>query len=252
MLSIEYSILCHYPSIMSKDRITLGIIFLNKADRIACFHSTKNFKRVGSFNDELDIDLLKIQLESIEDEVGDIVVDDNFKLRDYTRFYVNEIRFEAIQTVEIQDDFQQFIDETLKIHMRFDFDKKERPTKNDQIKYFKKYFKQNISHYSNKGIRGEFDEIVTFDFTVNHYVFKLFVFNGKQEKKIMNSIKAFAYNANHLKDNYKVVAVIEDDSDNNFEVVKKILTANCFEVIPSSKLIEYVTEIESEFVHRLC
>ena len=44
MLSIEYSVLCHYPAIMSKDCITLGIIFLNKTSETVCFLFHQKFK----------------------------------------------------------------------------------------------------------------------------------------------------------------------------------------------------------------
>ena len=251
MLSIEYSVLCHYPSIMSKDRITLGVIFLNKTNKIACFHPTKNIKRVQNFNDELDIELLDIQLESIKDEVENLKITDAYELINYTRFYVNEIRFEAIQTIEIEDDFQTFIDETLKIYMRFDYEKKDRPNKQQQIAYFKKQFKQTLA-YSNKKVYGEYGENVPFDFTVDKYVFKLFIFTGKQENKLMNTIKAFAYNAQHLRDKFNVVAVIIDDSDSGFETIKKILHANCHSVISSSELSEYVQAIESNLVKKIC
>lgn len=253
MLSIEYSVLCHYPAIMSKDCITLGIIFLNKTSETVCFYSTKNFKRVRSFNDELDIDFLKIQLEAIEDEVNSIKVDNSFKLKDYTRFYVNEIKFESVQELEIQGEFEKFVEETIKIHMRFDFEVKDRPTKNQQIQYCKKYFKQNILSYSNNNLRGEFNETINFDFIVDKYAFKFFVFKGKQQMRVINSIKAFAYNAHHLKGDYKVVAIVEDDSeDNNFEIVKKILENNCHDVITISKLMDYVKNIESHFVNKIC
>ncbi len=236
MLSIEYSVLCHYPAIMSKDCITLGIIFLNKTSETVCFYSTKNLKRVRSFNDELDIDLLKIQLEAIEDEVNNIKVDNSFKLKDYTRFYVNEIKFESVQELEIQGEFEKFVEETIKIHMRFDFEVKDRPTKNQQIQYWKKYFKT-----------------INFDFIVDKYAFKFFVFKGKQQMRVINSIKAFAYNVHHLKGDYKVVAIVEDDSeDNNFEIVKRILEQNCHDVITISKLMEYVKDIESRFVNKIC
>ena len=49
------------------------------------------------------------------------------------------------------------------------------------------------------------------------------------------------------------MAIVENHSeDNNFEIVKRILEQNCHDVITISKLMEYVKDIESRFVNKIC
>ena len=69
MLRVQYSVLCHYPSIVSKDCLTLGILFHNVTENKCILRSIKKWNRARAFNDELDIEVIKLQLEAIEEEV---------------------------------------------------------------------------------------------------------------------------------------------------------------------------------------
>lgn len=108
MFDIDYSILCHYPSLVSKDCITLAILLFNRDTKETALISTNNWNRVHLFNEDLDIDLIKLQLEGIEDEIVDIAKGPKFSLEKYTKFYINDLKFTKIISTKA-DNFEDFV-----------------------------------------------------------------------------------------------------------------------------------------------
>lgn len=108
MFDIDYSILCHYPSLVSKDCITLAILLFNRDTKETTLISTNNWNRVHLFNEDLDIDLIKLQLEGIEDEIVDIAKGPKFSLEKYTKFYINDLKFTEIISTKA-DNFEDFV-----------------------------------------------------------------------------------------------------------------------------------------------
>ena len=56
----------------------------------------------------------------------------DFEIQRYTKKFVNELKFSKIVKVKT-DDFNDFVLDTKKMFLRYDFDRKDRPDKNDQI-----------------------------------------------------------------------------------------------------------------------
>ncbi|MDW0076968.1 DUF3037 domain-containing protein [Clostridioides difficile] len=120
MINVQYSIFCYYPSIESKDSIALGILFYDKTNNICEFKTIKKLQKLKSFND--DIDIVKLQLESIKEEIQESVLRGNFDIKDYTKFYINELKFTEVVCMEIKEEFQKFIDSCTKQYMPVIFD----------------------------------------------------------------------------------------------------------------------------------
>ncbi|MCW6094762.1 DUF3037 domain-containing protein [Clostridium sporogenes] len=238
MVNVQYSVLCHYPSIVSKDCITLGILFYNKDDKQCVFETTKKWNRVKSFNDELDINLVKLQLHDILDEVDELCKNNNFNLGDYTKFYVNELKFTEVVDIEVEN-FSEFVSECKRQYLRFDFDKKDRPTTEEQLSFIKKIMKSSDITYNVSPVKGYFDEDIKFDFIIGEYAFKLFRFEGRQETRLVKSVKDWAYDAYKLKDKYKFVFVTDLDLNNN-NVLFRILKEESSYLISFNELLSFI------------
>lgn len=247
MLTIKYTSLCHYPSLVSNDCITLAILFYIENSQEIMFEKIKNWQRVSSFNDELDIGLLKIQMEDIEDELKNFVKTNNFKLEKYTKFYVNSIQFTPITTVTIQNNYKdQFIDECKRQYFYCDIDKEKRPTIDEQMQYIKKYL-SNEDVSSNGKINGFFNENINFDLKIGNYLFKKFIFKGKNPNRLIKSMKEWAYDAYKLKETYKVIFITDIDlsqsQNNDYKLLLSILTEECDKIINTTEFLGYIKNI---------
>lgn len=244
MYNVEFSVLCHYPSLISKDCISIAVLFLNSDTRECRLRKIKNWRRVQSFNDELDIELVKLQLCGIETEIQEIAKEPKFKLQDYTKFYVNTLKFSGVTTIRT-DDFDEFVNESSRQYLLLDYEKNERPSKDEQIKFLKQYLKNNEIEHSNKSINGFFNENVQFDFTVKNYAFKLFRFEGRKESRIIRFVKEWAYDAIKLKDKYRIVFITDIDFEDKekYKIVFNILKEESYEVINFKDAIKYIQNI---------
>ena len=244
MINVDYSVLCHYPSIVSKDCLTLGIVFHDRSNNIGDFKSIKKWDRAKAFNDSLDIEMIKLQLECIKDEIKDFTKEENFDLDKYTKFYVNELKFTEVNNVFINESFEEFMELCVRQYMPLDLDKDKRPNKEEQAQFIKKLMKISNIEYTQGTIKGEFDENINFDFIIGDYAFKIFRFEGREENRVINNVKTWAYNCIELKGFYKVISIIDLDTlEENYKSIYKILTKESDKIIHFNELISFVKTI---------
>ncbi|MDU7967314.1 MAG: DUF3037 domain-containing protein [Paeniclostridium sordellii] len=240
MINVDYSVLCHYPSIVSKDCLTLGIIFYDRSNNIGDFKTIKKWDRAKAFNDSLDIEMIKFQLESIQDEVRSFAQEKNFDLAKYTKFYVNELKFTEVIKVSIDESFEEFMELCVRQYMPLDLDKDKRPNKEEQTQFVKKMMKISNIEYTQGTIKGSFDENINFDFIIKDYAFKIFRFEGREENRVINNVKSWAYNCIELKDSYKVIAIIDLDTlEENYKSIYQILNKESDKIIHFNELISF-------------
>ncbi|MCM0648687.1 DUF3037 domain-containing protein [Clostridium swellfunianum] len=246
MAYIKFSVFCHYTSFLTKECINLGILFHNITENIYRFEYTTNWKRVSNFNDELDIEFLKIQLEGIKDEVEskEFTFSKNNSIENYIRFYANDFKFTEI-TITEEDDFESFIEETKKMILRFDFSKEKRPNKDDQYRYLKNILKNKNIDFSSKRTQGYFSESLNFDLILGNYAFKFFTFEGKMPSHLVSSVKSWAYDAYKLKGTYNLVFVADADfsTDNKYKVIFDILQEESSYFMTFSEVIPFIEKI---------
>lgn len=244
MLKVQYSVLCHYPYILSKDCLTLGILFHNITENKCDFKTIKRWDRAKAFNDELDIEIIKLQLEAIGEEVEEFIENGNFDLKKYTKFYVNELKFTEIVTIDIEDNFPNFVAQCVRQYMPLDLDKKDRPNNKEQLAFIKNVMKDSSIEYQKGDICGVFDETIKFDFIIGEYAFKIFKFNNKQENRLIKGIKDWAYDAYKLRDKYKVIFVTDVDfSENKYNTLYKILNEESESVITFNDIVSFIQKI---------
>ncbi|ENY8693079.1 hypothetical protein ACF13V_002483 [Clostridioides difficile] len=61
-------------------------------------------------------------METIKEEVQESVLKGNFNIKDYTKFYVKELRFTEVVCIDIEEEFQDFINACTKQYMPVTFD----------------------------------------------------------------------------------------------------------------------------------
>ena len=243
MISIDYSILYHSPSYVSIDRITIAILFFNRETKETRLICTKNWKRVSSFNDDLDIDLIKLQLEGINEEIQEIAKAPNFSLEKYTKFYINELKFTEVITNEAEN-FSDFIEECKRQFIPQDFEKSKRPSRDEQVKFIKKYLKTSNIECKPSTIKGYFNENVNFDFIIGDYAFRIFRFEGRKESRLISTVKDWAYNAIKLKDKYKIIFITDKDftEPENYKILYDILGEDAT-IISYNQAMEYIKKL---------
>lgn len=246
MFEVEYSTLVHYPSLVSKDCITLAILFFNKTTRSAYLLNTKNWDRVRSFNDDLDIDLVKLQLQGIDEEIHDIVKAPDFTLNKYIKFFQNDLKFTDIITIST-DNYTEFINECSRQYFMFDYKKSDRPNKKEQLSFIKRYLRSETIEYTNKAIHGYFNENITFDFIIDEYAFKFFRLEDRNENRLIRYVKDWAYDALKLKNRYKIIFVVDIDfSDHEkYKTVYTILNEDCYKLISFREVITFIQSLKT-------
>ncbi|MFR0047251.1 MAG: hypothetical protein ACLRWO_12075 [Clostridium butyricum] len=244
MCNIEYSILYNSISYVAIDRITLGILFFNIDTKECRFVSTKNWKRVASFNDELDIDLIKLQLLGINEEIHDIAKGPDFSLNKYTKFYVNDLKFTKAISLQV-DSFDKFISECVLQYLPHDYSKDKRPSVKEQLSFIKRCLKDSDIEYSSAKIKGYFEENVQFDFIIGEYAFKIFRFEGRQPSRLISSVKDWAYTALKSNSKYKVIFVTDKDfeADEDYKTLYAILKEDSYKLLNFTQLLEFIKSI---------
>ena len=241
MSKVQFSVLCNYPSIVSRDCITLGILFYNITESVCIFKKIQNWKRVASFNDELDIEIVKLQLESIEEEINDFAKEKDFDLKKYTKFYVNQLKFTEVFTADIEIDFHDFVEQCTRQYMPMDLAKDKRPREKEQRDFIKNVLKTSNKNYRNGNIVGNFNDNIRFDFIIKDYAFKYFMLKNKEEQDVLRSIKRWVYDAYQLKNKYKVIFVTDINlkSNNKYKNIYNMLSKEGEKVIDFQDILTF-------------
>ena len=100
---INYSILYYSSSILTDRGIPLAILFYHIDTKETKLLEVDNWLEISMHDNDINIDLMKVQLDGIREEIKDIAKDINFSLEKYTKFFVNELRFSTINSIEASD-----------------------------------------------------------------------------------------------------------------------------------------------------
>ncbi len=235
MTDVEFTVLSYYPSLVNEENINVGLLFFSKDYRF--FYILRNTKRLGSFDDELDIEFMKDYLAGIKSgwETG------NCGVAEFTYNYGNELRFSAIRHASVEN-IDEFVQETIKMNFRFDFPVKERPGSESIKRYLKDLLRNSGIKFSSHAVQGSFGEKINYDFIVNNTGFKSFVVDENTVvNQQINNYKGWALTAelNKSKGVSSVFILDSDRADDSFRVVKNILSSYGT-VIKSSDALNYI------------
>lgn len=250
MNKIQFSVLSYHPSLATNENINIGILFHNLTTDERNFYMMNNWKRLENFDDELDVDFMKDYLAGMkkECEINLFNSQNQFCLKEYIKIFVNELKFSKVQEMEVLD-AEGFISQTEKIYMRFDLDKKNRLSRNDEVNYLKKLIRGRDIDFTIKPVTGRYDENIKFDYIIGNYCFKIFTFKGKDKQisRLISNAKLWSYNAESLQNKFKIVFIydIELANSREYNIVMDILKENAKDIISSDQFADYLLELHS-------
>lgn len=246
MYKVQFAPLNYYPSFISDECITVGVLFHNLDTNERQFEITTNWERVASFDDELNIDFMKDYLLGIREEVSNDLINRNelFKMKEFTRFYVNEYKFSSIQSY-LTDNKEEFIERTKKVFLKFDYNKRERLNENEEKKYIRQLLKSNEIEYSCKKIPGYYDDSIKYDYIIDNYGIKLFTFEGKSLSHVISSVKIWAFNAFTLKDRINSVFIydVERTDSEYYDTIMSILKDHAYKVLSLQEGFDFILSL---------
>jgi hypothetical protein len=134
----KFSVLRYVPNENREEFINIGLVFHSPEDQFVDLVITNNFRRLKAFDDEIDVDFLKIVLDGLKEDFSITtttgpsyreLADWDF-LERKTSIFVNQLQFSSIyiiRSIDIGEDFKKLF----KTYVYFDTPKKKRFTDND-------------------------------------------------------------------------------------------------------------------------
>lgn len=243
-MRIAFSVLMYKPSFIADEKINLGILFHNISTNETTFEITKKWNRVQNFDDSIKIDFFKEVIKGIGLHAKKSL--ETTSLENYIKRYNNEIKFINVMyhNLDTFEEYLEFIDVTKKMFMPQDFEESSRPTKKQQVSYFKSILKSYDISYSTRSIKGLYKDDISFDYVIGNNCFKILEFNGKNIKSMIRTAKLWAYNANELKDTYNVFFVYDVVvKDENFDIIMSILKSCNSTILSKAEYLESIQEL---------
>lgn len=229
---LNYSVLRYSPLRIAGEYINLGIIFDAGKDEYREFRYSKKISRVTNFDDELDAEVIKQLLRRIKEDVeGNLLTTNYFDINEYTKFFVNAFCFEKPRQISYED-LGETVESLYKLYFRFEFEKEERPTREDDQKIVARIFNESgIKTARNQAVCGAFNDQITYDIVTDDYKIKLFDFDDKDLKRLINSARSWAWIADHdAEDNVMIMYRYSNDGarghNDEFSVILNILNAS--------------------------
>jgi hypothetical protein len=221
---IYYSVCRYVPDILRDEFINVGVLTYVPALGERKFHRSRNLSRVTNFDDELEMDVLKALLESLEFQFNahaspnhDEVPSPDF-LKNELVYFVNQIQFSEIRTLN-STDLQQDIRDLYDMYLYYDQKKSQRINAERVRRLVSKLITQNelkdfIRHPNEQNLFKQH----TFDFSVNingcQTLIKTLSFDYSNQNRFYTEIKSFLYDLNHFKEmNYDNIKVIINNTD---------------------------------------
>lgn len=225
MYKVEYAALKYFNNVISEECLYIGMLFYNLTTGKRDFRYISNFKRFQAFDDEADLDFVKMYLAGIKRQIenNNLNYEKKFSISDFTKIYVNEFRFSAATIMEV-DENEDYVEKLTKMYLKFDFNKKERLSVSEERKYIRRILSSSNLKFSAPKVSGMYDETVKFDYIIGKVAIKLFSFKEKDAIKLIPAAKQWAFSADELKDRYKIIFLYDESNDTpQFKIVVQIL-----------------------------
>lgn len=192
---LKYSVLRYSPSSIAGEKINLGMIFYDEASDYREFRYIKRFSRLASFDDEIDLSMVKRLLKSIEEDVSGNLFSNDFDIDAYTKYYVSDFSFDKPKSIQYEE-LDEMITRLHKTFFRFEYEVSERPSKNEDKKMLEKVITSRGKNVRKDSyVLGVCKEKIKFDIVTDDLYIKLFDFDEKNLNKLINSAKTWAWNA---------------------------------------------------------
>ncbi|MBP3338532.1 MAG: DUF3037 domain-containing protein [Lachnospiraceae bacterium] len=203
---LKYSVLRYSPSAIAGEKINLGIMFYDEASGYREFKYSKKYSRLTAFDDEIDIQMVKHMLKSISDDVnGNIFTYNTFDINAYTKYFINDFFFEEPKSIKYEK-LEEMITRLHKTYFRFEYDKADRPSKDDDRRFIEKIISERGENIKKQNcVYGSCNEKITCDIVTDNKWIKIFDFDNKNLNLLVNNAKTWAWNAMQDNDNKIVI-----------------------------------------------
>lgn len=239
---LKYSVLRYSPSILGGESINLGILFYCEKENARRFISTTKWTRIREFDDELNISDLKLILDSIRDQVEITLLNaqKTFSIESFIKYYTNELHFSKPICID-SNDIDKEIEEVKRMYLRYDYDKSNRPSKAEELRFIAQILNSQGVKFQRRGISiGTYHEPVVYDYLTSSYGIKLFQFQNKDLKKMMNDVKAWAWNSEKNKQVQTLIVYSSDlESENESNSANEDLLRTILRIFESSSTKVY-------------
>lgn len=242
MHHIEYAALNYYHSPISDECLCIGILFHNLSTGQCDFKYISNFQRFHAFDDEADIDFVKLYLRGIKDEVETSIFnyDAKFDLASYTRVYANEFRFSNIKMLNVSED-EDYVNDLTKIYLKYDLAKSQRLNSNEEKKFIRRVLESNSIEYSTQKISGPYRDEIAFDYQIGDICIKMFSFKGKNLRRIVGNARQWSFVADELGNRKKILFIYDTDYEDKdyLNIIINILSKNAM-VLKLDDAMDYI------------
>ena len=222
MKEIEYSVLSYSPSIITGERINVGLLFHKSDDDVCRFEYTRKWNRLLAFDDEIDIEFFKLYLEGIKQQVEPDIFQRKKNWRFFIENFANEFRFSSIVKIYPEESFDSFVENTKRVYLRYDYEKKDRATDQDQKALLKRIIKSKGIESAQAKVGGSYGDDISFDFLLPNNdrstVIKTFTFDNKEISRMIFTVRAWAQIADELKEKFRIVYFYDIDDYSNAEL----------------------------------
>ncbi len=211
---MKYSVLRYSPSRVSGEHINLGILFDAPEDSFYEFRYIRKYTRLATFDDELNIENVKVLLHDIKSDVdGNIFIGNAFNIDEYVKFFINDFCFEKPKAISYEK-IEEVVASLHKAYFRFEYEKRERPTADDDRKILARIIESSGKTISKRNcLNGEFDDKITYDLITDDYKIKLFDYDNKDLSRTISNAKTWAWNAMKNKGQKVMFVYRYDDPD---------------------------------------
>lgn len=231
---VNFAVCRYIPNILRDEFINVGVVVHVPEDKFVHFYKTKNYRRVKAFDDEVDIEVIKALLESLEYQFNTTTVyspnlqgtENNDFLLSEISFYVNQLQFSNIRTFS-SSELTQEIKDLCDTYLYYDKRKSERigPEKVRSL-VSKMFTSSRINSVVNR--KPEFKNMFqqqTFDFCIeinnSNTLIKALSFDYQNKNKFYKEIKSLLYDVQYFRDmNIQDIKLVINNTELNAEYEK--------------------------------
>lgn len=229
MYHIEYAALNYYHSPISDECLCIGVLFHNITTGQRDFRHISNFHRFHAFDDEADVDFVRLYLKGIREEVENSLFnyEEDFNLTSYIKVYANEFRFSSVRKLNVGED-ENYVQDLTSIYLKYDLSKSQRLNGNEEKKLIRRVLQSNNLEYSTQKLNGPYSDEISFDYQVGNICIKLFSFKGKNLKRLIGNARQWSFAADEIGENKQALFIYDSDYEDmdNLDVIIQILSKN--------------------------
>lgn len=235
-LKMYYSVCQYVPDPIRREAINVGLVCHIPQKEYSIFYHIKGEKRLKAFDDECNINFVKMMYESLEsvfnmcskDVKEDIdnrfsdISSKNF-LQNRIKYYANMFRFFNVSSMYTSmESVEEDIDFLKKRYLYYDYQPKDRLTDEKLNSFIKRQLKRNNLNTKIRPAKLKDKTFIPkpiFDFQSDNEFIKVMAMNYSRPQSLSNKFKVFIYDMSTVQDQLanKTIKIITDSDNNDFK-----------------------------------